>query len=160
MLVKKGFTLIEIMVVLVIIGISVTMTLLAFGDFGAGRKAVVSAELFVSYVKLVQQRAILEANSMGINVYSDGYETYRFDNHATWNTMPQNSLFHKQKFPEKITATLSMPTSNRNKRPDIIISPSSETTPFTIHFGTIQQQKIATVQGQLNGDITVQLANP
>lgn len=159
MRVDRGFTLIEILVVLVIIGISLSFTLLAFGDFGAGRKAVVSAEQFSAYIKLVQQRAILEVNTLGINVNSEGYETFRFEKASTWQPMPKNSLFHWQSFPKNVLVTLKSAIRNRTKRPDIIINPSGDMSPFTIQFGTPAQPNLALLYGQHNGLLTLELAS-
>ncbi|VEG90136.1 type II secretion system minor pseudopilin GspH [Legionella spiritensis] len=152
---NSGFTLIEILVVLVIVGITLTMTLLAFGDFGAGRKALMSAEQFVSYVKLVQQRAILEVTTLGINIDRGGYETYRFDNDTIWQPMSQQSLFHWKPFPKNVVVALNTRIRNHDKRPDIVINPSGDMSPFTITFGTMEKPEIATVYGQHNGKIVL-----
>ena len=54
----QGFTLIEILVVVLIIGITLGFALLAFGDFGRQRQIITAAETFVNYVTLVEQQAL------------------------------------------------------------------------------------------------------
>ena len=153
---RRGFTLIELLIVILIIGIVSSVTLYAFGDFGASRKAKVAAEQFTSYLKLLEQRAILETNTFGININLGGYETYRLDNHSKWSPMPQNSFFHWQAFPEKVVIHLQSPIQNHTKRPDIIISPSGDITAFKLYFGTQGEPQLIQLVGKHNGDIILQ----
>ena len=137
---ERGFTLIEILVVVVIIGTTLGFAMLAFGDFGASRKATVTAEQFSSYIKLIQQRAILEANAFAINLNKEGYETLRF-NRNSWQPMPNKSIFHSRNFPPTIVITLHR-TKRQIKKPEIIISSSGDMTEFRMDFGTSSQADI------------------
>ncbi|WP_028387673.1 prepilin-type N-terminal cleavage/methylation domain-containing protein [Legionella fairfieldensis] len=152
---ERGFTLIEILVVIVIISTTISFALLAFGDFGTGRKAIVAAEEFSSYLKLVQHRALLEANALGLVVSKDHYETYRLiDN--TWQAMPVKSLFHRRNLPASIICTLHVHTKNRRGKPDIVINTAGDMTEFTMDFGTLNQPTIVTLLGKQNGQLILQ----
>lgn len=153
---QRGFTLIELMIVLVIIGIVSTATLYAFGDFGTSRKAKVAAEQFVSYLKLLEQRAILETSTLGIKINPAGYETYRLENGAQWKRMPRTDFFHEQRFPTKITVLLQSSIQHQIKTPDIMINPSGDMTTFQLYFGTQRTPHLIQLIGQHNGDITLQ----
>lgn len=118
---ERGFTLIEILVVVLIIGITLGFTMLAFGDFGAGRKAVVSAEQFSSYIQLVQQRALFEANTLGVRVSKDGYETYHVVA-GTWQPMPTKSIFHRRDFPDNVLVNLNSTVNNAKKFPILLLT--------------------------------------
>ena len=157
-LTERGFTLIELLIVIVIIGIVSTVTLYAFGDFGASRKAKMAAEHFTSYLKLLEQRAILETSTFGININPAGYETYQLDTHSQWKPMPQNSFFHWQSFPAKIKVQLESPIQNHTKNPDIIINPSGGMTPFKLTFGTEGNPQLIQILGKHNGDMVLQNA--
>lgn len=159
MRVDRGFTLIEILVVIVIVGITLSISLLAFGDFGAARKALVTAEQFASYTKLVQQRAILEVNALGITVNKNGYETLRFDNKASWQPMPKNSLFHWRPFPEQVAVSLQAVPGLHVKGPDIVIGPSGALTSFMLFFGTSTNPKLVSLKGLRNGDLVLRQAS-
>src|SRR3990167_923402 len=150
---RRGFTLIELLIVIVIIGIVSSVTLYAFGDFGASRKARVAAEQFTSYLKLLEQRAILETSTFGININLNGYGTYRLNNDSKWSQMPQNSFFHWQAFLEKVIVHLESPIQNHNKKPDIIINPSGDMTAFKLFFGTRGDPQFILLVGKHNGDI-------
>lgn len=152
---ERGFTLIEILVVVVIISITLGFAMLAFGDFGANRRAVVTAEQFSSYVKLVQQQAVLETNTLGINISKDGYGTYRFG--RTWELIPTNNFFHWRSFPNNIIVTLKQGSAkNKLKNPDIIITPSWDMNEFAVDFGTPKNHNIITLFGKNNGQIIIQ----
>ncbi|ASQ45782.1 type II secretion system minor pseudopilin GspH [Legionella clemsonensis] len=151
----KGFTLIEILVVLIIIGITISFALLAFGDFGASRRVIITAEQFANYIKLLQHRAIIEMKPFGVSVNQDRYQTFRFE-HDIWKPMSERSIFHTQTFPNNLVMKFQNPKNNRQS-PDIIISASGDMTAFTLYFGTTQKPKLATLVGNHNGQIALVL---
>ncbi|MGQ3890985.1 type II secretion system minor pseudopilin GspH [Legionella sp. CNM-4043-24] len=155
MRINRGFTLIEVLVVIIIISIISTASILAFGDFGASRKSVVFAEQFASYVRLVRQRAILEMSTFGINVNAQGYETFRFDEGKTWEPRSKTSLFRWHPFPDNVVVSFKSSLKNNNKAPDIIIQASGDMTPFTMTFGTQARPAQTTLIGQHNGDVSL-----
>lgn len=149
---NKGFTLIELLVVLLILGIVSGALIYALGDWGASRKAKMSAEQFISYVKLVQQRALLETRTLGINVDNAGFETYRLVQGAQWVSLPKNRFFNRHSFPKQVLVHLKSPRGNHSKRPDIVINPSGDMTPFILSFDTADQHVIH-VTGLDNGEM-------
>ena len=151
---NNGFTLIEILVVLLIIGITMGFALMSFGDFGEKRRIIVAAEQFTQYVKLVQQQAILETSTLGINFKNDGYQVLRFKAPASWIALPANSIFHRQHFPKGLVINLRK-ISHKRGTPVIIIHSSGDMTAFTLDFGTTKQATLATIIGLRNGTITV-----
>ncbi len=153
---KRGFTLIEILVVIVIIGITIGFALLSFGDFGAGRRAIVTTEQLSAYIKLVQQRAVLENNTLGITVYREGYSTLRFEQ-GQWQPMPPKSIFHPRSFPNNIVVQVQSNTK-KNKGPDILIDPSGELSGFAITLGTTQKPAIATLSSRTDGQLIIHLS--
>ncbi|KTD20416.1 general secretion pathway protein LspH [Legionella lansingensis] len=149
----KGFTLIEILVVVIIISITIGFALLTFGDFGASRRALMTAEQFSTYIKLVEQQAILEMTTLGIDVRQDGYQTLRFTQGKTWTAMPEKSLFHTRHFPDHVVVKPQSKLKNNSKNPDILIDSSGDLTPFVLNIGTMQKPVIATLIGKRNGEI-------
>lgn len=157
---SRGFTLIEVLVVILVISIITTASLLAFGDFGASRKATVFAEQFASYIKLVRQRAILEMSTLGINVTSKGYESVRYDEGKTWLPLSKTSLFRWQAFPDNVIVTLKSDLKNNTSAPDIILQSSGDMTEFSITFGTDAKPQQTTLIGQHNGEIILKEKKP
>lgn len=152
---KRGFTLIEILVVLLIIGISSSIAFIAFGDFGAGRKIVVAGEQFSSYMQFLQQRAILESNTFGVKLDKDSYETLSLKDGVSWQSMPKTSHFHRQYFPKKSVVVFKRKFSNAKGEPDIIVYPSGEMSEFELMFGSATEPDLITLIGKRNGELVL-----
>ena len=155
-IVSRGFTLIEILVVLLILGITLGFALLSFGDFGEKRRIITAAELFANYAKMIQQQAILETNTFGIRFTNNDYEVVRFNSLHQWQPLPSKGLFHRRRIPEYLVIQLKH-SSQTTKTPGIIIDASGNAIPFQLNFGSKKHTVFATVVGQPNGNIDVQL---
>ncbi|WP_419421013.1 type II secretion system minor pseudopilin GspH [Legionella sp. D16C41] len=150
---KEGFTLIELLVVILIIGIIASAALFSFGDFGTGRRVKLNAEQFRAYIKLVQQRAILEMTTLGININNEGYETFRYSDN-NWQSMPKNSLIFHRFFPKDVVISLQNNLKDRTG-PSIIVTPAGNMTEFRLIFGTPTEPNIVTLTGKYNGVLTL-----
>lgn len=146
---SRGFTLLEILVVLVIIGITLSFALPSFGDFGEQRRSVTAAQQFASFVTLVRDEAILESSTLGVRVSREGYEVLRFKEPNTWQTMPQN-LFRYRTFPNYVVVSVKP-----SKKPIIIINATGDMNAFKLTFGSEHKPNIATVVGSINGSVNV-----
>ena len=155
---NRGFTLIEILVVVVIMGITVGFALLAFGDFGRSRRIVMAAEQFINYVKLVEQQAILETSTLGIRLNKNSYQVVRFQFPSSWQIISKNVIFHQQQFPKNTVIRLTTENLQEEKGgPQIIIDASGDMTPFKLHVGSAKQTNIVTIVGEHNGNISLKL---
>ena len=153
---SHGFTLIEILVVMLIIGITLGFALLAFGDFGSKRRIVMATEHFVNYVKFVQQQAILEASTLGIRIHKNSYQVVRFQTPAHWQVMSQKQVFHQQHFPEDTVVRLENLTAEKGN-PQIIINSSGDMTAFKLNISSVKHIDIAQVIGTHNGAVVMRL---
>jgi general secretion pathway protein H len=158
--ISTGFTLIEILVVLAIIGITLGMTILAFGDFGASRRIVVEAEQLQNMIKLAQQQAILEAGTLGMDITKTSYQVYRFIPPSTWTPISKRNIFKSHTFPKDTLVRLNIPFKAPNNVPDIVINATGDLTPFTLELGTQKTPTLVTITGQQNGNLELRQANP
>ena len=134
----KGFSLIEILVVMVIIGITITFTLLAFGDFGQARKIKFECQKFAHLTKLLQQRATLESKPFGIDINSNSYSFLIFSHLSntsngesfSWKKLTRDQLFQTKHIPKNI----KLHFKGNTHKPQIIISPAGIITPFELQF--------------------------
>ena len=156
---KRGFTLIEILVVVVIIGITIGFALLAFGDFGGKRRIQVAAEQFKDFSQVVRQQAIYESSTFAIKVTKSSYQALRFEVKGGWRTLPGRGIFHERHFPSNAIIDLDTPGKILGA-PDIIISSSGDVTPFTLYIGTVKEYRIATVIGTADGSIKMKSLPP
>lgn len=143
-----GFTLIEILVVLVIISITFSFTLVHFGDFGSQRRAIAAAEQCSSYIKLVQQQVILSGSPLKIKLNVSGYQTFHLNKKNQWQSMTTPSIFRPRFFPKGLI--LNPPTT------EIMINAEGELTEFQIKFGTNHKPDLVTLTGFSNGEIKTQ----
>ena len=150
---SRGFTLIELLIVIVIIGITVGFALIAFGDFGAGRRIIFSAEQLANTLRVAQQQAILETTTLGLQVDSTGYQILKFQNTANWQPISNKGIFKASYFPKDTIVILQTSNKPLQGNPAIIISPSGDTTPFTLSFATSKDKPLITLQGNHNGTI-------
>lgn len=76
---QRGFTLIEILVVVVIIGIISAMVLLSFGIAGDDRDLQQQARRLVSLVELTLDEATLQGRDFGLELMRGGYRFVELD---------------------------------------------------------------------------------
>lgn len=81
----RGFTLIEILVVLTIVGVMVGGALLSLGVVGVDRRHVEDAERLQALLGYLRDRAELEGRGYGVELDRDGYRVWRFEpRQRTW----------------------------------------------------------------------------
>ncbi|WP_045095333.1 GspH family T2SS minor pseudopilin variant LspH [Legionella fallonii] len=156
----KGFTLIEILIVIVIIGITIGFALIAFGDFGESKRILFSAEQLASTLKLAQQQAILETSTLGLRIDNNSYQILKFQNSSTWAPLPNKGIFKITYFPKNTVITLKTSNKSSPGYPSIIINSSGDMTPFTLGFGTNKETIMTLLIGNHNGSLTFSSAKP
>jgi len=72
---RKGFTLVELMVVIVIIGLAAAAVMLTLPERGGSLRA--EAERFAARAKAARDDAILDARAAGVAVGAGGYDVIR-----------------------------------------------------------------------------------
>lgn len=157
---SRGFTLIEILIVIVIIGITIGFALIAFGDFGEGRRILFSAEQLTNNLKLAQQQAILETSTLGLRIDSAGYQIMRYQNSSQWQPISNKGIFKVNYFPKNSVVILKTNTKPAQGTPAIIINSSGDMTPFTLEFGANKEHIVAVLTGTHDGTLTISTGKP
>lgn len=152
---SQGFTLIEILIVLVIIGITLGFAVLAFGDFGEERRIIFFAEQLNNSLKLAQQQAILETSTMGLRIDNTSYQIVKFQDPAGWNYKNTKGIFKNVLFPRNTVLNIKTDNKIPNGVPAIVIDPSGDMTPFTLYFGSTHTPVIVTITGKHNGSLNL-----
>ncbi len=155
---QVGFTLIEILVVLVIIGIISTFAVLATGDFGASKRIEVAADTFANLVRLAEEEAILEPAVLGIGLTANGYQFYRYQlqvqmHKGQWEAITQLRILRARQLPSGSQLIVIQPKTVN--QPTLVINSNGEITPFRVQFGKTQQTPLIQVEGAHNGVVKV-----
>lgn len=152
----QGFSLIEIMVVMVIVGIILRFVVISFGDFGASRRVETSTKHLSALLKLAHTKAIIGNQTYGLRITQRGYQFYQYkinanQNKGKWASLDKVNVFKKSSFPPKTQVQLS--GINRNTSPHIIISSTGSITPFTLTL-SINKDSYR-IQSKGNGEISI-----
>lgn len=136
---SRGFTLIEILVVIFIIGISFSFAYISFGDFGKTRQIKYTAEEMKNIIELYRDQAILESTSYSLVTTPHGFTIFKKEN--------QNTTIIK-----KITFTRNIILS-----PELTIEilASRHITPFTLFLGSNSNKQVVKLVGTANGSINI-----
>jgi general secretion pathway protein H len=146
-----GFTLLEILVVIVIIGVMVSMATLSIGVLGADREVKEEAERFWAVLRQAREEAELQAIDVAIFVGQTDYEFLRFDTRRNeWMPIIEDKLYAERTLPEGLRFRLWLENReivlkpglpDRSKKdesqkwpPQITVLSSGDIVPFEMHI--------------------------
>ncbi|MCK5452887.1 MAG: type II secretion system minor pseudopilin GspH [Calditrichia bacterium] len=161
----RGFTIIEIMVVMLIIGLILGIAIPAININNPENQLKEEVTRLVALIDLASQESILNSRMIGIRTYSDQYE-FLFLQEDKWKPLDDN-LLTRRKLPEDIELELQIedyledyPTSElsfseeQQKVPHIILSGIGELTPpFTINIKSHSTETYFSIKGYENGKL-------
>ncbi|MFL1484963.1 type II secretion system minor pseudopilin GspH [Marinobacter sp. LN3S78] len=144
---QSGFTMIEILVVLVLVGLLASLAIVNLGG-GREQREMTSKirELYV-LMQTASEQAILNSEELGLVIDEEGYRFVVFDELEREWASESARLFQGRGFPEWMSVTLftngDIPRLAKGEddedeenrlRPDIVFYSSGETTPFELEF--------------------------
>jgi len=89
---QRGFTLVEIMAVVFIIGVMISLVAIRVGG-GPERELAVEAQRLYQKIRLLAEEAEFSGIEMGLALTDDGYELYRFnDPSLKWTALVEGSF--------------------------------------------------------------------
>jgi general secretion pathway protein H len=98
---SRGFTLIEIMIVVVIIGIISAGVLLSFNLTGRDRDLEKEADRLLTLVNYAREQAEMQTRDYGIVVRADGYQFVAYDaRRQVWREVYEDDALHLRKLPD------------------------------------------------------------
>jgi general secretion pathway protein H len=114
----NGFTLIEIVVVIVIIGVILSFATLSIGSGGLEQKLEQEAQRLASLLQLASQEAILQSKEMGVFFETDGYRFYVLTS-KKWQALTESDdIFRPRQLPFGLQIALQFPKQKRCNRPN------------------------------------------
>jgi general secretion pathway protein H len=156
-----GFTLLELIVVIFIIGLVSSVILLRTGAVRFERKTSVYAQQLESFLQVCQQQALLQPAVIGILFTKDKYGAYYFEEgkQSRWVALAgKDNFWRAREIPTDIALriTASVAFHAGVITPQIVIQPSGDLTPFTINIGYANEAPRYRLSGNDAGEIFLQ----
>ncbi len=140
---QNGFTLIEMLVVIVIIGVIMTMALIAFSALNSNRAVKMTAQHLERVVMQAKQQAVLMPEILGLVVNKQGYQFYVFHHDSKgkfkFEKLKNDILSKPEAFSRNVDETMVKLGENTSgislshqKVKMIFFSDSGDVTPFTL----------------------------
>jgi general secretion pathway protein H len=136
-----GFTLLELLVTLVIIGIIVSLATLSLGNNEA-RQVQQEVDRLSALIELAKEEALFNAQELGISFWQNGYAFSHLEDQQ-WVPVVGDNELRPRTLPEGLSMALYLEgleaalsrTPQQRKRPHVFIMSSGEITPFQVTIG-------------------------
>ena len=169
-----GFTLLELLVVLVVIGVMVSMAVLSFGVLGRDRQAEDESRRFWTVLKQAREESELQVEDLGIFVSTGAYEYLRFDPRKNeWQPIEGDELFAQRELPEGLRFRLRLESrevvlkpalpqrgdkdENQKNPPHVMVLSSGDVSPFELEIEREGQPALWRVTALADNDLRVEV---
>jgi general secretion pathway protein H len=135
-----GFTLIEILVVVLIIGLISATMLLSFTLTGRDRELEKESDRLFALFSYAREQAELQTREYGVLFQDDGYEFLTYDvRRAIWRSVPEDEALVARRLPDGLGVKLSIearpvvltrPKDAKDKTPQVMIFSNGDLTSF------------------------------
>lgn len=171
---QAGFTLIEILVVLVIISIVISFAVLSIGTIGRDGAMDEETRRIEGLLGLLQERAVLEGRDFGLLIEPTTYQFVVYQTRRDrWENFDVEREFRRRELPKGLSFELTLDSrvvvlntkSERVKSdapltaPQLIIAASGEGTPFRLMLLRQGSPNKAAVVADTLGKITVETSD-
>jgi general secretion pathway protein H len=170
---SKGFTLVEILVVIVIMAVVISLTVLSVGTTGRDSQLDEESRRIEGLVGLLHERALLEGRDFGLRIEPTAYEFVVYDTRRDrWLRLDQEREFRHRELPKGISFQLQLDSqtvvikpidknlsSGDLPNPQVAIAASGEGTPFRLTLQRDATQAKASVDGDALGKVSHEDSN-
>ena len=170
---NRGFTLLEILVVIVIIGVMVAMVTLSFNVLGSDRETAEETRRFWAVLRQAREEAELQSLDLAVFVGATEYEFLRFDTRRNeWQQIADDTLFAPRVLPEGLRFRLWMESRelvlkpglpDRSKKdenqkwpPQVTVLSSGDVVPFELQIERDAAPALWRMTSQADGDLRVE----
>ena len=161
-----GYSLVELLIVLVVIGIMLSITALSMGNFEADPAEKAINRLRYN-VELLSNEAIIRSEMLGLGFFEDGYAFFRMDEDGNaWQLIEDDRLLKEQTFEAGVIGQAFLageglvPSSRASLEPQIFAMPTGEITPFEYQVYSEQSENAALLKFDALGRVIKDEENP
>lgn len=165
---NKGFTLVEILVVVVIMAVVISLAVLSIGVTGRDSQLDEETQRIAGLIGLLHERALLEGRDFGMRLDPGSYEFVVYEPFRDrWLPMDQEHEFRHRELPKGLSFQLQLDSqtvvlkavdhnlaTEQSPAPQLAIAASGEGTPFRLTLQRDQTQAKASVDGDALGKIS------
>lgn len=164
----SGFTLLEVLVVIVIIGIITGMAIVSVRVLGGDHEMQQEADRLKAVLTQVREDAMLLGTDVGLRIDPRGYDFLRYDTRREmWQLVGDDKLLRERTLPEGLTATLRLEgrdiqlkmrgaeATNQPLLPQVVIQASGDLTPFDVWLTRDGTEESRRISGAADGTIEV-----
>src|SRR5882724_5332760 len=106
---SKGFTLVEILVVIVIMAVVISITVLSVSSTGRDSQLDEESRRIEGLIGLLHERALLEGRDFGLRIEPAAYEFVVYDpRRDRWMTFDQEHEFRRRDLPKGVSFQLEL----------------------------------------------------
>ena len=167
----QGFTLVEILVVIVIIGVMLGTMLLSLGDRGNDSQLEKERDRLAALISYVQERAALQTIEYGLRCEQGGYRFVMYDSRkAQWLEDPLDELLRARPLPDGLELALSVedraivlpartdprkPVASLDLTPQVMIYSSGDLTRFRLTLMRAAAHRSVVLAGASAGKVEI-----
>ena len=161
----QGFTLIEILIVLVVISIVTTLALVNLRA-NQNRKLENFTNELSQLLSLVEEQALLRPGVLAVKFDKDSYQFFSYKSDAKlekkeslWRLLDDDDLLLEHKIPYDISLRIVTGdddkdvTEEETVTPQIVFSTNGDVSPFAIYVGAPDKDPVYVVRGEADGTI-------
>ncbi len=160
---SAGFTLLELMVVLVIIGIVMGGAMLSIGDDNRSKELDREARRLAALMDLASDEAVLRSSQLAVRFGDSEYEFYALQNNA-WLPLTDDPQLRLRTLPKGVnldleledSPPLGLDTDSDQQQPQVFILSSGEMTPFILTLSARETKQRYQVKGGLTGEVELE----
>jgi len=169
----KGFTLVEILVVVVIMAVVISLAVLSIGVTGRDNQLDQESRRLQALIDLLHERALLEGRDFGVRVEPNAYEFVVYDTfHDAWQRFDEENQYRHRDLPKGLSFQLQLDqqtvvlkavdkalTGGPPPAPQLAIAASGEGTPFRLILLRDATQARAAVTGDALGKTSLETSD-